>query len=350
MHPVWAELAEEKARNVRVARLRAVPKALPPAHAEARALLAGLRGAARKKVALEVLEVMRGRSWALVRVRPLGFAPAADSDDVLLVKEGQVLQLDEVLELCARQWSDIFVYLVHESRKLAPADESDVEVRASELAAMRPDHGRSAGGRAGGARRPAAEATAATGVVAPATPAQAAAAARSAAPRGAARSLSTMAARKAASQAPAAAAAAVGEEEEEEEETSLTGRQGPAKRPRTGKGGKGGSFGDGAELDESPLKAQAAALGNVAPQFQAWLAASKKETAAYQDWFAIAGPKGAEAATQAKLGACEEQLLDCAGKKADALAELRKAWADFGHRGPHSSSLSSVVVERLMLG
>ena len=146
MHPVWAELAEEKARIVRVARLRAMPQAPSPAYAEARALLAGLRGAARKKVALEVLEMMRGRSWALVRVRPLGFAPAAGSDDVWLVKEGQVLKLDEMLELCARQWSDIFVYLVHESRKLAPADESDVEVRASELAAMRPDHGRSAGG------------------------------------------------------------------------------------------------------------------------------------------------------------------------------------------------------------
>jgi hypothetical protein len=146
MHPVWAELAEEKARIVRVARLRAVPQAPPPAYAEARALLAGLRGAARKKVALEVLEVMRGRSWGLVRARPLGFAPAALSEDVGLVKEGQVLQLDEVLELCARQWSDIFVYLVHESRKLAPADESDVTVRASELAVMLPDHGRSAGG------------------------------------------------------------------------------------------------------------------------------------------------------------------------------------------------------------
>jgi hypothetical protein len=145
MSRVWAELAEEKENMVRVARLHAVPQALPPALAEAQALLAELRGAARKKVALEVLEVMRGRSWTLVRSRPLGFAPAPDSDDVGLVTQGRVLRLDDMLELCARHWSDIFVYLVHESRKIAPADESDVEVHASELAAMRPEHVRDAG-------------------------------------------------------------------------------------------------------------------------------------------------------------------------------------------------------------
>jgi hypothetical protein len=145
MSRVWAELTEEKAAMVRVARLHAVPQALPPALAEAQELLAELRGAARKKVALEVLEVMRGRSWALVRSRPLGFAPALASDDVGLVTQGRVLSLDDMLELCARQWSDIFVYLVHESRKIAPADESDVEVHASELAAMRAEHVRDAG-------------------------------------------------------------------------------------------------------------------------------------------------------------------------------------------------------------